>query len=172
MCRRACFDMQISLVNEHATAEFGARLAKALSAQALPLIVIYLQGELGAGKTTLVRSVLRGFGYQGSVKSPTYTLVEEYEVLGRKIYHFDLYRLADPEELEFMGMRDFLNPELEALDGIVCFVEWPEKGRGLLPQPDLELGLTVDGEGRVCDGKVAASSCVDVVEFENEVFHV
>lgn len=164
--------MQISLANEEATAKFGARLAKALSARALRLIVVYLHGDLGAGKTTLVRSVLRGFGHLGSVKSPTYTLVEEYEVMDRKIYHFDLYRLADPEELEFMGMRDFLNPDLEALGGIVCFIEWPEKGIGLLPRADIDLRLIIDGEGRICTAEVATSCNVDAEEFENEVFHV
>lgn len=164
--------MQISLANEEATAAFGARLAKALSARALPLIVVYLHGDLGAGKTTLVRSVLRGFGHQGSVKSPTYTLVEEYEVMDRKIYHFDLYRLADPEELEFMGMRDFLNPDLEALGGIICFVEWPEKGEGLLPRADIDLRLSIYGEGRICAAELAGSSGIDIGEFENEVFHV
>lgn len=163
--------MQINLDDEEATVVFGARFAKALAAHALPLIVVYLHGDLGAGKTTLVRAILRGFGHQGSVKSPTYTLVEEYEVMDRKVYHFDLYRLADPEELEFMGMRDFLNPELEALGGIVCFVEWPEKGRGLLPSADIDLSLNIAGEGRVCSVVVADSSGIDSNEFENEVLH-
>lgn len=172
MCRRVVLGMQISLVDENATAAFGARLARLLAASALPLIVVYLHGDLGAGKTTLVRSVLRGFGHKGSVKSPTYTLVEEYEVVDKKIYHFDLYRLADPEELEFMGMRDFLNPDLEQLDGVVCFVEWPEKGQGLLPKADIDLSLSIVGEGRVCTADVASSSGMDIDEFKSEVFHV
>lgn len=163
--------MQVKLKNEDATADFGVRLAEAMAKSTLPLTVVYLHGDLGAGKTTLVRSILRGFGHQGSVKSPTYTLVEEYDLPDLKVYHFDLYRLADPEELEFMGMRDFLNPDLESRGRIVCFVEWPDRGTGLLPGADVDLNMEIAGEGRVCRVSFSCESGLDVGEFKNEVLH-
>lgn len=115
------------LTSESEQEELGQTLAKNCSAG----LVIYLEGELGAGKTTLARGFVRGLGYEGKVKSPTYTLVEEYPVGDRSCFHFDLYRLADPEELEFMGMRDFL------LDKDILLIEWPEKGAGFLPGADI-----------------------------------
>lgn len=124
-----------------ATQALGAALAQAL-VQSLEGAVVYLCGELGAGKTTFVRGVLRGLGYTGAVRSPTYTLVEGYETCGRMLYHLDLYRIADPVELEFLGVR-----ELDAPEHWV-FIEWPERGEGRLPRPDLELGFTVSGSGR------------------------
>jgi tRNA threonylcarbamoyladenosine biosynthesis protein TsaE len=104
--------------------------------------LVFLEGELGAGKTTLVRGLLRGLGHQGPVRSPTYTLVETYERPEMRIHHLDLYRLADPEELEYLGIRDLLD------GGSLVLVEWPERGAGVLPIPDLVLRITCEGTGR------------------------
>ena len=116
----------------------GASLARALDSG----LIVHLNGELGAGKTTLVRGVLRGLGHEGNVRSPTYTLVEPYELAGRHIYHLDLYRLADPEELEWIGIRDLLDADSVAL------IEWPERGAGVLPPADLEISIVYFGTGR------------------------
>lgn len=120
-------------------ARLGALLAGATRAP----VIIFLRGELGSGKTTLAGAYLRGLGHVGAVKSPTYTLVEPYDVAGRTVYHFDLYRLNDPEELEFLGVRDYLQGRS------VCLVEWPERGAGLLPSADVDIHLQVADEGRV-----------------------
>src|SRR5690606_17110936 len=103
---------------------------------------IFLAGDLGAGKTTLTRGLLRGYGYQGAAKSPTYTLVEPYELADCNLYHFDLYRLADPEEIEFLGVWEYLE------DANLCVIEWAEKGKGHLPSPDLEIIIAQEDQGR------------------------
>ncbi len=126
---------------EAAMVAFGECLGRAFAAYQGPLTV-HLLGNLGAGKTTLTRGILRAFGHQGAVKSPTYTLVEVYEFGARRVYHFDLYRLGDPEELEYMGIRDYFD------DRNLCLIEWPARGEGVLPAPDLLINIHPEGEGR------------------------
>lgn len=132
----------LELADADATVALGARLAAALLRLGGEPFCASLTGDLGAGKTTLVRGLLHAMGHAGNVKSPTYTLVEPYEFPGRTVYHLDLYRLADPEELEFLGIR-----ELNAGNAVVL-VEWAERGRGFLPPVDLDVALSVSGEGR------------------------
>jgi tRNA threonylcarbamoyladenosine biosynthesis protein TsaE len=127
----------LQLPDAAATEALGARLAQSL----VPAIV-YLQGDLGTGKTTLTRGLLRGLGHEGRVRSPTYTLVEPYRFAGGVIYHLDLYRLADPEELEWLGLRDML------AEHALLLVEWPERGAGVLPPADLIITLEYSGSGR------------------------
>jgi tRNA threonylcarbamoyladenosine biosynthesis protein TsaE len=103
---------------------------------------LFLSGDLGAGKTTLTRGLLRGYGHAGAVKSPTYTLVEPYEDPRYSIYHFDLYRINTPEEVEFLGVSEYFG------ETDLCVVEWAEKGKGFLPPPDLEITLENAGSGR------------------------
>lgn len=118
--------------------EYGAKLAKECQSPC----VIFLQGELGAGKTTLVRGFLRALGYKGRVKSPTYTLVEPYNINSHIVYHFDLYRLKDVYELEEIGVREYFHPNS------ICLIEWPEKGEPLLPQPNVICNIKIKDSAR------------------------
>ncbi len=118
-------------------------VAKPLVQCLTPGMVVHFHGNLGAGKTTLVRYLLQVMGFSGRVKSPTYTLVESYPVSsGLTVHHFDLYRLHDPMELELMGIRDYIDP------GSLCFIEWPEKGGALTPPADYDIGIEVKGDLR------------------------
>lgn len=126
-------ELAIHLPDEAATIAFATRFAHTL----LPGLVIYLHGDLGAGKTTLVRALLQALGYTGRVKSPTYTLVEQYTVAGLNLRHFDLYRFRDADEWESAGFRD-------EFDGCnICLVEWPEQASGLLPLADIILNFNI-----------------------------
>ena len=126
------------LPDEAATLTFGTRFAQVLE----PGLFVALSGNLGSGKTTLTRGILRGLGYPGKVKSPTYTLVELYDLSKLHLYHFDLYRFNDPQEWLDAGFRDYFDAHN------ICLVEWPERARDLLPVPDLKIALSMEGEGR------------------------
>lgn len=134
--------IQLSLADEAKTQALGIALAKAVA----PGLVIYLHGDLGAGKTELTRAMLNGMGHTGRVKSPTYTLIEPYEINLNQmpviVAHFDLYRMADPEEFLDAGFREYFNTSN------ICIVEWPEKGDAVLPPPDIHITLTVTNNGR------------------------
>lgn len=127
----------VQLADEAATIALGAALAKRVTHG-----VVWLQGDLGAGKTTLARGWLRALGHAGAVKSPTYTIVEPYQLGGRPVYHFDLYRLADAEELEMIGGRDYFD------DNALSLVEWPQRAEGALPSPVLLISLVESADGR------------------------
>ena len=126
------------LADEGATLEFGAALASRLPATGL----VFLHGELGAGKTTLVRGILRGLGYRGPAKSPTYTLLEVYELPSTLVYHFDFYRIGVGQELDFIGLDELVDSTA------LKFVEWPERAGNRLPPPDVTVRMQVEGEGR------------------------
>lgn len=134
---------EVELQGESEQLAFGGELARALqSALSPPHGLVYLRGELGAGKTTLVRGLLRALGYLGAVRSPTYTLIEPYEAIDPPVVHLDLYRLGDPEELDDLGLRDLVAaPSL-------LLVEWPERGFGVLPAADLEIDIRPTPAGR------------------------
>lgn len=134
--------MELQLSDAGATEALGAALARARPSSLGGCRVLYLRGELGAGKTTCVRSLLRTLGVEGLIRSPTYTLVETYEARGYTCIHVDLYRLLGPVEVDELGLRDYLDT------ACLLLVEWPEKGGRALPAPDLELTLTYSGNSR------------------------
>jgi tRNA threonylcarbamoyladenosine biosynthesis protein TsaE len=142
---------RVEVDDEEAMLALGASMAARLR----PGQLVYLQGDLGAGKTTFVRGLLRGLGYRGHVKSPTYTLVEPYEAAGMVIYHLDLYRLATPEEVESVGIRDYMT------GSSVCVVEWAERGAGVLPPPDARMMMHHD-----CDRRIVEIDCYTEVGHE------
>jgi tRNA threonylcarbamoyladenosine biosynthesis protein TsaE len=147
-------ERRFGLPDEDATLAFGSRFAQALDVirstpdnERFTGLQVQLTGDLGAGKTTLVRATLRALGHEGRVRSPTYTLVEPYSLETKsgplELYHFDLYRFADPAEWADAGFREYFDR------GAVCLVEWPQQAGGLLGVPDLEFALDIEGEGRV-----------------------
>ena len=142
--------LTVTVPGESLMLQFGGKIARAIrdvhslnsETAAKQALLISLSGDLGAGKTTLSRGILNGLGHSGSVKSPTYTLVEPYELPLGRVCHFDFYRLIDPEELEYMGFRDYL------AEACLCLIEWPERGQGFLPDADIEIGIIQTDEGR------------------------
>jgi tRNA threonylcarbamoyladenosine biosynthesis protein TsaE len=131
-------EVTLYLADEDAMVALGTRIAQVTQGHG----IVFLDGDLGAGKTTLSRGIIRGLGHVGSVKSPTFTLVEPYEIGEIRAFHFDLYRLVDPEELEYLGIRDYLE------DDALCLIEWPQKGAGFLPKPDLTITISPHDSGR------------------------
>ena len=130
----------VELPDADATLDWGAALGIELGNE-----LVYLRGELGAGKTTLARGILRGLGHTGPVKSPTYTLLEPYDLGHREILHFDFYRIVDPEELEFIGIDDLMG------SAALKLIEWPERARDRLPDPDLDIWLHEISGGRLLE---------------------
>ncbi len=151
MGKKVMKQLEYFLADEQATIAMGAALAEVVKTKLKQGIVVFLNGDLGAGKTTLARGFVRGMGHQGNVKSPTYTLVEPYDLDEWQVYHFDLYRLSDPEELEYMGIRDYFE------DNCCCLIEWPEKGTGLLAQQDVIINIAYIGEQR----NISLNACTD-----------
>ena len=145
--------LEREVFGEEAMELFGENLAASLKSGG----VVYLDGNLGMGKTTLVRGILRGLGYIGPVKSPTYTIVEPYELDHVEVFHFDLYRISDAEELEYMGIRDYFK------GGALCLVEWAEMGEGVLPKPDLVVHLDLVRHGRAISIEPKTSYGVEAV---------
>lgn len=138
----------IDLPDEASTLALGKQLANSVPESCL----IFLQGDLGAGKTTLVRGFLQGFGFQGAVRSPTYALVEPYQINQKQIFHFDLYRLEDPEELEYIGIRDYF------AQTAISLIEWPERAKNLLPTADLTCYIRANSTSRAAT-LAATSPC-------------
>lgn len=138
----------VGIADESSMLAAGARLAPLLLSglQAGKGALIHLHGQLGAGKTTLVRGLLRAWGVTGTVRSPTYTLIEPYEIQHGHhelhIFHLDLYRLADPEELDYLGWRELYQ------EGGLLLIEWPERGAGVLPAPDMQIHISIQPPGR------------------------
>lgn len=130
--------MTIDLPDEQASNKFAALIARCLS----PSLVMTFDGQLGAGKTTIVRAMLKCLGVQSAIKSPTFSLVESYSCAHLSIHHFDLYRIHHEDELEYMGFRDYFTPET------ICLIEWAENAGKALPNVDIRFKLTIKGAGR------------------------
>lgn len=158
--------LEYFLKDEAATVNMGASLSKIVKLKhKQQSLIVYLHGDLGAGKTTLTRGFVRGMGHTGNVKSPTYTLVEPYELAPWRVFHFDLYRLSDAEELEYMGIRDYFN------DDCCCFIEWPEKGNGFLAKADLIITISYQDDQRIINlvaeslyGEHILTQLVDIIK--------
>ena len=152
--------IKFELTSEKEMLGLGASLASLLCGEG----VVHLTGGLGAGKTTLCRGILRAMGHTGAVKSPTFTLVEPYQISDSEIYHFDLYRLADPGELEYIGIDEYFG------NNKLCLIEWPEKAAGCLPQHDLEITIDVLGEKRIIGVRSNSQSgeeiCTQLIEVD------
>ena len=139
MVEKSAPQLELYLENETETLKLGKKLARLCPPEQF---TIHLEGDLGAGKTTLSRGLLRELGHQGNVKSPTYTLVERYDLANKTVFHFDLYRLSDPEELDYLGLDDYLS------NNSLCLIEWAQQGGDYLPKPDLLISLTYQNDGR------------------------
>jgi len=153
--------MLIYLADEAATLKLGAQLAKYCPPNQF---TIHLEGELGAGKTTLTRGLLHELGHKGNVKSPTYTLVEHYQLTHRSVFHFDLYRLTDPEELDYLGLDDYLS------DNSLCLIEWASQGKNYLPEPDLIITLSYQNYSRNAELKALSPQAKIVREKIENIF--
>ena len=152
--------IKFELASEKEMLGLGAMLSRFLCGEG----VIHLSGGLGAGKTTLCRGILRAMGHLGAVKSPTFTLVEPYQISGSEVYHFDLYRLADPSELDYIGIDEYFGKNK------LCLIEWPEKAIGYLPQHDLDITIDVLVEKRIIDVRSNSRSgekiCTQLIELD------
>ncbi len=144
---------QLDIIDAPAMEALGQKLASLCH----PGCKLFLQGELGIGKTTLVRGFLRGLGYEGIVKSPTYTLVEAYQLDDLEIFHFDLYRVNDPEELESIGIRDYFS------GSGICLLEWPAKGATLLGSPDVFIQIQYQDDQRKVSLEAKTSAGKDII---------
>ena len=152
--------IKFELTNEKEMLGLGTMLAHLLNGEG----VIHLHGGLGAGKTTLCRGILRAMGHLGAVKSPTFTLVEPYKISTSEVYHFDLYRMVDPDELEYIGIDEYFGKNK------LCLIEWPEKALGYLPQHDLEITIDVLSEKRIIEVSSNSQSgekiCTQLIELD------
>ena len=150
--------MQFKLVGESETEDFGKKIAQWLLkilAKTNQALTINLEGDLGAGKTTFCRGLINSCGFDGIVRSPTYTLVEEYNFADFCVYHFDMYRLLDPEELSYMGVRDYFAKKA------LCLIEWPDKAYGFIPKPDVVISFSYGDDGGKSRDVVVKSDLID-----------